>query len=88
MDQCPELGSPISEAQACHLAGAPRLCLPPGSEEKKEKKERKKKKERKMQKANHKSTVDPKVHCLNFGMICCLFSYSTDAGSINLIVEI
>ena len=32
--------------------------------------------------------VDPKVHCLDFGMICCLFRYSTDAGYIKLIVEI
>ena len=29
-----------------------------------------------------------KVHCLNFGMIHCLFRYSTDAGYIKLIVEI
>ena len=28
------------------------------------------------------------VHCLNFGMIRCLFRYSTDAGYIKLIVEI
>ena len=34
-----------------------------------------------MQKANLKSTVAPKVHLLNFGMIRCLFSYSTDAGT-------
>ena len=34
-----------------------------------------------MQKANPKSTVAPKVHCLNFGMIRCLFRYSTDAGT-------
>ena len=26
MDQCPELGTPTSEAQAWHLAGAPRPC--------------------------------------------------------------
>ena len=32
--------------------------------------------------------VTPKVHRLNFGMICCLFRYSTDAGYIKLIVEI
>ena len=41
-----------------------------------------------MQIANSKSTVAPKVHCLNFGMICCLFKYSTDSGYIKLIVEI
>ena len=41
-----------------------------------------------MQKANPKSTFAPKVHCLNFVMIHCLFSYSTDAGYIKLIVEI
>ena len=32
--------------------------------------------------------VAPKVHRLNFGMIRCLFRYSTDAGYIKLIVEI
>ena len=32
--------------------------------------------------------IAPKVHCLNFGMIHCLFRYSTDAGYIKLIVEI
>ena len=41
-----------------------------------------------MQKANPKCTVSPKVHHLNFGMIPCLFRYSTDAGYIKLIVEI
>ena len=41
-----------------------------------------------MQKANPKSTVAPKVHRLNLGMIHCLFGYSTDAGYIKLIVEI
>ena len=41
-----------------------------------------------MQKANHKSIVVPKVHHLNFGMIHCLFRYSTDAVYIKLIVEI
>ena len=41
-----------------------------------------------MQKANPKSTVVPKVHTLNFGMIRCLFRYSRDAGYIKLIVEI
>ena len=41
-----------------------------------------------MQKANPKSTVAPKVNRLNFEMICCPFRYSTDAGYINLIVEI
>ena len=41
-----------------------------------------------MQKANPKSTVAPKIHCLNFGMIHCVFRYSTDAGYIKLIVEI
>ena len=30
----------------------------------------------------------PKVHRLNFGMIRCLFRYSTDAGYIKLTVEI
>ena len=34
------------------------------------------------------STVAPKVHCLNFGMIHSLFRYSTDAGCIKLIMEI
>ena len=29
-----------------------------------------------------------KVLCLNFGMIRCLFRYSSDAGYIQLIVEI
>ena len=32
--------------------------------------------------------VASKVHHLNFGMICCLFRYSTDAGYIKLITEI
>ena len=32
--------------------------------------------------------IAPKVHHLNFGMICCLFRYSTDAGYIKLMVEI
>ena len=41
-----------------------------------------------MQKANFKSTVAPKVHHLRFGMIRCLFRYSTDAGYLKLIVEI
>ena len=41
-----------------------------------------------MQKANPKSTVAPKDHRLNFGMILCLFWYSTDAGYIKVIVEI
>ena len=41
-----------------------------------------------MVKANPKSTVSPKVHRLNFGMICCLFRYSTYAGYIKLIAEI
>ena len=31
VDQCPELGSPTSEAQAWHLAGAPRPCQPHSS---------------------------------------------------------
>ena len=38
-----------------------------------------------MHTANPKSTVAPQVHHLNFGMIHCLFSYSTDAGYINLL---
>ena len=41
-----------------------------------------------MQKANPKSTVAAKVHCLNLGMIHCLLRYSTDAGYIKLIVEL
>ena len=41
-----------------------------------------------MQKANPKSTVAPKVHCLNFEMIHCLFRFFTDAGYIKVIVEI
>ena len=41
-----------------------------------------------MQKVNPKSTVAPKVHCLNFGMIHCLFRYFTDASYTKLIVEI
>ena len=41
-----------------------------------------------MLKANPKSTVAPKVHRLNFGMICCLSRYSPDEGYIKLIVEI
>ena len=41
-----------------------------------------------MQKANPKSIVALKVHHLNFGMICCLFRYSTDAGYIKVNVEI
>ena len=32
--------------------------------------------------------VAHKVHRLNFGMICCLFGYSREAGYIKLIVEI
>ena len=38
-----------------------------------------------MQKANPKSTVAPKVHHLNFGMIHCLFRYSTDTVFFKLI---
>ena len=34
-----------------------------------------------MQKANPKSTVPPKVHCLNFVIIRCPFRYSRDAGT-------
>ena len=41
-----------------------------------------------MQKASPKSTVAPRIHLLTFGNICCLFSYSLDAGFIMLIVEI
>ena len=41
-----------------------------------------------MQKANPTSTVGPKVHHRNFGVIRCLFRYSRDAGYITLIVEI
>ena len=40
------------------------------------------------QKANPKSTFAPEVHRPNFGMICCLFRYSTDAGYLKFIVEI
>ena len=32
--------------------------------------------------------IAPKVHHLNFGMIRCLFRYSTDTGYTKLIVEI
>ena len=32
--------------------------------------------------------VAPKVHCVNFGMIRCLFRHYTDAGYIKLIMEI
>ena len=32
--------------------------------------------------------IAPKVYHLNFGMICCLFRYSRDAGYMKLIVEI
>ena len=38
-----------------------------------------------MQKGNPKSTVAPKVHRLNFGMIHCLFMCSKDAGCIKLL---
>ena len=41
-----------------------------------------------MWKANAKSTVAPKVHRLNVGMIHFLFRYFTAAGYIRLIVEI
>ena len=41
-----------------------------------------------LQTANPKSTVAPKVHRLNFGMIRCLFRYSRDAGYLKLIVGI
>ena len=41
-----------------------------------------------MLKANPKSTVAPKVHHLNFGMICCLFRYFRDARYIKFFVEI
>ena len=41
-----------------------------------------------MWKANPKSTIAPKVHHLNFGMICFLFRYPIDARYIKLIVEI
>ena len=34
-----------------------------------------------MPKANLKSIIAPKVHRLSFGMIHCLFRYSTDAGT-------
>ena len=42
MDQCPELGSPPSEALASHPTRASRLCQPHGSEEKGEKKKERK----------------------------------------------
>ena len=35
-----------------------------------------------------KYIVGPEVHHLNFGLIHCLFGYSTDAGYIKLTVEI
>ena len=41
-----------------------------------------------MQKAHPKSSVAPKVHHLNFGVIRCLFRYSADAGYIELTAEI
>ena len=41
--QCPELSSPTLEAQAQHLAGAPRPCQLHDMEEKKERKKKKKK---------------------------------------------
>ena len=41
-----------------------------------------------MQNANPMSTDAPNVHHFNFGMIPCLLRYSTDAGYIELIVEI
>ena len=41
-----------------------------------------------MQNANPMSTVAPRVCHLNFGMIHCLFRYSTDARYIKLIVEL
>ena len=41
-----------------------------------------------MQKANPRSTVARKVHCLSFMMIRCLFRYSRDTGYNKLIVEI
>ena len=43
VDQCPELGSPTSEAQASHLAGAPRPSQSHGSEEKGEKRKKERK---------------------------------------------
>ena len=43
---------------------------------------------RESQTANSKSTVAPNVHCLNFGLIHCLFRYSADAGYLRLIVGI
>ena len=42
----------------------------------------------KREKGKKKYTVAPEVHRFNFGMIRCLFRYSTDAGYIKLIVEI
>ena len=41
-----------------------------------------------MKKANPKSTVAPKVHRLNFGIIRCPFWYSRDAGYVKFVVEI
>ena len=35
-----------------------------------------------------KYILAPKVPCLNFGVIRCLFRYSTDTGRIKLTVEI
>ena len=54
MVPCSELGSPTSEAQARHLAGAPRLCQPHSSEENGGKKERKKERERGREKERKK----------------------------------
>ena len=42
----------------------------------------------KEKKENNVYIIAPKVHRLNFGIIRCLFRYSTDAGYIKLIVEI
>ena len=39
-------------------------------------------------KEKNRYILAPKVHRLNFGMICFLFRYSTDAGYIKLIVAI
>ena len=40
------------------------------------------------EKKEKKNILAPKVPCLNFGVIRCLFRYSTDTGRIKLTVEI
>ena len=66
VDQCPELGSPTSEAQVWHPARTPRPCQPHGKREKGKK---------------YIYIIAPKVHHLNFEMIGCLFRYSQMQGT-------